>query len=420
MTVKTSCTWLFAALFIISLTFLVRAPYSQADQAPAATVEEETEASDDAGESEEVEEVDPYEVPDGTPEELLEYIKSAPQRMAPDSRETYVRMFESLGVAADKVLAAEEAKPNERMKAVQTKLQTLGMLSRVGHADANTQLNDFLEKVLEDESAEIQAFAKKVRFQRQLGRWGNLSQAERDEVVTELRENLSGDDLARDDVVMLMRFADSIAETADAEVAIELIGEVLPRLEASEDPEVASRAVSLEGIARRLQLPGNEMELEGKLLSGEEVDWDSYRGKVVLVDFWATWCGPCIAEVPNVLQQYETYHDKGFEVLGISLDDDAADVQAFVEDKELPWVTLYSDDPEATGWHHPMATRYGINAIPRAILVDQEGNVVHMNARGNKLAEALVELLGPAETPEEDDESDEVAAKVGETASTQP
>ena len=83
------------------------------------------------------------------------------------------------------------------------------------------------------------------------------------------------------------------------------------------------------------------MEITGTLLDGEPVDWESYRGKVVLVDFWATWCGPCRAEIPNVLEMYEAYHDKGFDVLGVSLDATPEAAEKYVAENKLPWSSIF-------------------------------------------------------------------------------
>jgi thiol-disulfide isomerase/thioredoxin len=119
----------------------------------------------------------------------------------------------------------------------------------------------------------------------------------------------------------------------------------------------------------------------------------------VLVDFFASFCDPCRAEVPNVLDNYRAYHDKGFEVVGVNLDTNPKMCQLYMEQTGFKFPTIFGDTPTSVGWDLPLARKYGITRIPRVILIDQNGNVVSTMARGEKLGELLAQLLGPSDHP---------------------
>ena len=124
-------------------------------------------------------------------------------------------------------------------------------------------------------------------------------------------------------------------------------------------------------------------------VNGNPVSLSSFKGKYVLVDFWASWCGPCRAENPNVVKAYNKYKDKNFTILGVSLDEDGAKWKEAIEHDKLNW-TQVSD---LKGWKSEPAGKYGVKAIPANFLIDQDGKIIGHNLRGDKLEEKLAEVL---------------------------
>ncbi|MCA9142489.1 MAG: TlpA family protein disulfide reductase [Planctomycetaceae bacterium] len=202
---------------------------------------------------------------------------------------------------------------------------------------------------------------------------------------------------SQQDLALAYTFGQVIEQVGNLNLAKEAYTEFGKYFSKSDDEKLAGYGEMMAGTARRLELPGKEMNLEGTTTSGEAFDWKAYRGKVVLVDYWATWCGPCVQELPNVLENYEKYHDKGFDVVGISLDTDPAKLSRFIAERELPWVCLFE---EGAGTNNAMAKRYGVMRIPTTMLLDREGKVVAMDVRGGELGRQLAALLGPVEEKE--------------------
>lgn len=121
-------------------------------------------------------------------------------------------------------------------------------------------------------------------------------------------------------------------------------------------------------------------------LKGEELSLKDLRGQVVLLDFWATWCGPCIAEMPNVKKTYAKYKDQKFQIIGISLDRSAEPLEAYIEKEELGWLNYWDKS-------RLVSTMYKVRGIPSTFLIDGEGIIRKTNLRGHMLEHAVAELV---------------------------
>ncbi|MEQ8837545.1 MAG: TlpA disulfide reductase family protein [Lacipirellulaceae bacterium] len=236
-------------------------------------------------------------------------------------------------------------------------------------------------------------------------RWPMLDPKEREQTTARIQKYVLSRDPAPNYVMGSIKVADFLAESGDEDLAKQFIQAMLPhfaKAKNSQDEttaEIKEQAKVLAGIGRRMNLLGQTIKLSGRTLSEEEpegkkLDWSKYEGKVVLVDFWATWCAPCRAELPNVARLYEAYHDKGFEVIGVNLDDKPKLAQKFIAQKQLPWKTLYSFDKTRRGWSDPRAVEFGITGIPFAILLDRQGKVIDTHAREQHLVDLLQKELG--------------------------
>jgi len=335
-------------------------------------------------------------LPEGTPEQLLEFVSGLmPPKAQPKSREealNYLRSVAGVSVqAADRILVG--VKPDDPLyaKAATLKLESLMRLAQFGDEQAAGEMTKFAATLSTSSVPELAMEGKRLQI---VGEAQKMFVEEKFEVApalvaraADLMKAAPGDQKT---AMLVMQLAGALEQIPDGEaLAASALKTFGPILESSPDPKIKELGASFSGKLRLLELPGKPMAISGDLVDGKPFDQKSLSGKVVLVDFWATWCGPCVAEIPNMLEQYEKYHAKGFEVVGISLDEDKDKVDAFIAEHKIPWPIIYA----GKGWQDPTAQFYGISGIPQLILIGRDGNVITLNARGKKLGERLAELF---------------------------
>lgn len=149
------------------------------------------------------------------------------------------------------------------------------------------------------------------------------------------------------------------------------------------------------GYKLRINSIGKSLDFSGLVSypDSKPFDPDSLKGKFVVVDFWASWCGPCRAEFPHLREFYTKYKDRGLEIVGINLDESPEAMQQVFDAETIPWIHLRSNDNSAIGFKTPLAVELGVTAIPFVLFLNQDGKVLAIHTRGTLLAKRLEELF---------------------------
>lgn len=270
--------------------------------------------------------------------------------------------------------------------------------------DMLEQLKKVAASFTDNSEPQVAAQAKKllvdVELKPVLENVGTGKEGAEEELLAAAKKQLDGKKASPELIASLQEAAEELEYSLGKyQTALKIYDLLEPSLKDDE------RAVeSLESARKRLSLVGKPLVVEGVTPDGKPFDFAAYKGKVVLVDFWATWCGPCLQELPNVKRNYEAYHAKGFDVIGVSIDSELETLAEFLKLQGPPWTTVISEELfqkktlEDGFGSHPTAVACGVKAIPFVVLLGADGNVDSIHVRGPKLAARLKELLGePAE-----------------------
>lgn len=184
-------------------------------------------------------------------------------------------------------------------------------------------------------------------------------------------------------LVSLSEVAGTYADLATVQTLLSSLNKNLLKLDMAKELEQRIAAEKLTAVGK--PAPAfTQNDVNNKPLSLADL-----KGKIVLLDFWASWCSPCRAENPNMLKQYKIYKDKGFEILSISLDSKKEPWIEAIEQDGLPWLHV----SDLKGWANAVGRLYGVRGVPACYLIDRDGKIIADNVRGEKLNEKLAEIF---------------------------
>lgn len=281
------------------------------------------------------------------------------------------QMGEAAARAADKALAFTTNYPDSSKLAEARELRVAMLQAAVqlGVSERAAELQELggiaaspRERGTDPFNARMQAAMVKVRALEEKGMEAMLLEFEK-----QIREIMKDYPDRPEVYAVLLQVADGLGGEKGRAIAAEVKDSQAPQ-------ELKDMAA---GLLKKAEMLGQPLELQFTATDGRAVNLADFRGKVVLVDFWATWCGPCIAELPKVKEAYERLNSKGFEIFGISFDEDKESLETFVKKNSMPWPQFFDD----SGGPNRFGTQFGIQGIPTMWLVDKQGVLRDLNAR---------------------------------------
>jgi thiol-disulfide isomerase/thioredoxin len=318
----------------------------------------------------------------------------APSASTDESRARFCQaQIERFRLASD--LASRTADADTRRLIVQHQFESLRLLVQQQQPNAMNQLWDLSQTLIGDPDSELSRLAARytriIRLQRLLD--GDRLQAPG--LHDELVHWMESEPATRSMIEFVMQAASGLEKAERYQLAISLYDAAGQRLSTlqSETP-VDDLVGRVDDARRRLSLIGKVLEVGGQTIDGATLTAEPLKGKIVLLDFWASWCIPCRQEMPEIRRLLDRYGDRGFAVVGVCVDEDRDAAQKYLtQSKDVNWPILMENEPSRIGLMHPLAQTAGVTQLPTAILLDRQGRVISAAARGANLERWLALLM---------------------------
>lgn len=274
----------------------------------------------------------------------------------------------------DKLAAAQE-NPAERQGLERDRCQYLAMLATLGDQNAAATL----AKLAAGDGNQT-LVAKSALL---LSKWWSDSKdsAAQEKLLTDYTA-VAKNNTTSDNVVLTLAVMATVGPAND-DLSIKA-AEVLRKVMSGERARKLAAQIDPSGAQR--DLLGKPLAATGRTTDGKAFSTADWKGKVVLVDFWATWCGPCNAEIPRMKEIYKTYHPKGLEMVGLACDGSDDTVNTFVKQKDMPWTQMREESQSESDPWHPLAIRWGVIGVPTMFLIDKKGVLRFIDAREDTAA----------------------------------